>query len=203
MKSFFSMFTRSAKEFYDLRSLTVTAMFIAISMVIEKFTINFPLFKINFAFLAIAVIGMLCGPTVGFVAGMLCDIVGWIANPDGGFYPAYTLVAGVQGLIYGMLLYYKQDKLAIFGMNETVSLAIRTVIARLLDVVLINLLYNTFLNMHYGFIPQQAFGTAVSARLVKNTLELVADIPLLLLILPATLLSYRRIVSGREVRRPE
>ena len=203
MKSFFSMFTRSAKEFYDLRSLTITAMFIAISMVIEKFTINFPLFKINFAFLAIAVIGMLCGPTVGFVAGMLCDIVGWIANPDGGFYPAYTLVAGVQGLIYGMLLYYKQDKLAIFGMNETVSLAIRTVIARLLDVVLINLLCNTFLNMHYGFIPQQAFGTAVSARLVKNTLELVADIPLLLLILPATLLAYRRIVSGREVRRPE
>ncbi|MBR3631164.1 MAG: folate family ECF transporter S component [Oscillospiraceae bacterium] len=203
MKSFFSMFARSAKEFYDLRSLTVTAMFIAVSMVIEKFTINFPLFKINFAFLAIAVIGMLCGPTVGFVAGMLCDIVGWIANPDGGFYPAYTLVAGIQGLIYGTLLYYKQDNLSLFGLNETVSLAIRTVIARLLDVFLINLLCNTFLNMHYGFIPQQGFGAAISARLVKNALELVADIPLLLLILPVALLAYKRIMSGREVRRPE
>ena len=203
MKSFFSMFGRSAKEFYDLRSLTVTAMFIAVSMVIEKFTINFPLFKINFAFLAIAVIGMLCGPTVGFVAGMLCDIVGWIANPDGGFYPAYTLVAGVQGLIYGILLYYKQDKLSLFGLNDNVSFVIRIIIARLLDVCLINLLCNTFLNMHYGFIPQQAFGVAISTRLLKNALELAADIPLLLLILPAALLAYKRIMSGREVRRPE
>lgn len=203
MKSFFSMFGRSAKEFYDLRSLTVTAMFIAISMVIEKFTINFPLFKINFAFLAIAVIGMLCGPTVGFAAGMICDVVGFIANPTGAFMPVFTIIAGVQGLIYGILLYYKQDKFNLFGLNESISLAIRAVIARLLDVVIVNLLLNTYFGCLMGFFPGKGFAVVLQGKLLKNFLELAADIPLLLILLPVALLAYKKIISGRGVRRPE
>ena len=198
MKSFFFMFGRSAKEFYDLRSLTVTAMFIAISMVIEKFTINFPLFKINFAFLAIAVIGMLCGPTVGFVAGMICDVVGFIANPTGAFMPVFTIIAGVQGLIYGILLYHKQDKLSLFGLNESVSLAIRAVIARLLDVVIVNLLLNTYFGCLMGFFPGRSFTVVLQGKLLKNFLELAAYIPLLLVLLPVALLAYKRIMSGRD-----
>ncbi len=186
------MFMKSAKEFKDIRALTVTGMFIAVSMIIEKFTINLSFAKINFAFLAIAVIGMLTGPVMGFAAGLLCDIVGYLANPDGAFLPVYTLVAGVQGLIYGVCLYRKQEHFLLFGMNEQVSLMIRAVIARLLDVMIINLCLNTFLNMHYGFIPKQAFGAAISARLIKNLLQLIPDIPLLLLLLPAALLAYRR-----------
>ena len=193
------MFQKSAKEFKDIRALTVTGMFIAISMIIEKFTINLTFTKINFAFLAIAVIGMLTGPVMGFAAGLLCDIVGYLANPDGGFLPMYTLVAGIQGLIYGICLYRKQDNFLLFGQNETVSFMIRAVVARLLDVGIINLCINTYLNMYYGFIPKQAFSAAVSARLVKNLLELAADIPLLFLILPATLMAYRRAFRNSSV----
>lgn len=196
MKSFFSSFGRSANEFSSIRSLSVTGLFIAVSMILEKFTINLPLFKINFAFLALAVIGMLTGPTMGFAAGLICDLVGYIANPDGGFFPAYTLVAGVQGLIYGVCLYRKQEHFCIFGQNETISLMARAVIARLLDVIIINLVINTWLNMHYGFIPQQAFGMAVSARLLKNVLELFADIPLLFVLLPAALAAYKRVIGA-------
>lgn len=201
MKSFFSSFERSAHEFLDVRSLSVTGLFIAVSMILEKFTINLPLFKINFAFLALAVIGMLVGPTMGFAAGLICDIVGYIANPDGGFFPAYTLVAGVQGVIYGICLYRKQEHFCIFGQNETVSLMIRAVIARLLDVIIINLVTNTWLNMYYGFIPRQSFGLAVSARIVKNVLELFADIPLLFVLLPAALVAYKRTVGARGVHK--
>lgn len=200
MKSFFSMFSRSLEEFKDIRSLTMTALFIAISMIIEKFTINLPLFKINFAFLAIAVIGMLCGPSVGFAAGMICDIVGFIANPTGGFMPVFTLIAGLQGLIYGVLLYHKQDKLSLFGLNDTKSMAIRAVIARLLDVVIINLLLNTFFAVKLGFIPDKTFSMVLSGKLVKNLLELAVDIPMLLALLPAALLAYKRTITGRTAR---
>ncbi len=186
------MFEKSAKEFKDIRALAVTGMFIAVSMIIEKFTIPLASSKINFAFLAIAVIGMLTGPVMGFAAGLICDIVGYIAFPQGAFLPIYTLVAGVQGLIYGICLYRKQEHFQLFGLNEHVSLMIRAVIARLLDVMIINLCLNTFLNMHYGFIPKQALSAAIPARLMKNLIELAADIPLLLLLLPAALLAYRR-----------
>ena len=69
--SFFSMFGTSFKEFRNVRTVLITGLFIAVSMVLEMFSINLALFKINFAFLAIAVIGMLFGPSVGLVAGML------------------------------------------------------------------------------------------------------------------------------------
>ncbi|MBQ9111644.1 MAG: folate family ECF transporter S component [Oscillospiraceae bacterium] len=200
--SFFSMFGTSFKEFRNVRTVLITGLFIAVSMVLEMFSINLALFKINFAFLAIAVIGMLFGPSVGLIAGMLCDIVGFIAKPDGGFYPAYVLVAGLQGLIYGICLYRRMDpQLRIFKQqNSMVTLCIRAVIARLLDVVIINLLLNTALNLHYGFIPAEAYGTAVIARTAKNVLELGADIPLLMIILPAALAAFKRMGTIRTAR---
>ena len=200
MKSFLSMFPRSAKEFRDIRSLCITGIFIAISMVIEKFTLNLPFCKVNFAFLAIAVIGMLCGPTVGFAAGMICDIVGFIANPTGAFMPVFTLIAGLQGLIYGVLLYHKQDNFRLFGQNETVSLCIRAVIARVIDVVLINLLLNTYFGVVMGFFPDKAFSMVLSGKLVKNLLEMVIDFPMLALLLPAALLAYKQTMRGRAAQ---
>ena len=198
-KEVFFMFLKSTKEFKDIRALTVTGMFIAVSMVIEKFSINLEFAKINFAFLAIAVIGMLTGPAMGFAAGMICDIVGFLANPTSAFLPVYTLVAGIQGLIYGVCLYRKQEYFQLFGLNEHASLMVRAVIARLLDVAVINLCMNTWLNMHYGFIPKQAFHMAVYTRLAKNLIELLFDIPMLCVLLPAVLLAYRRAFRNNAV----
>lgn len=75
----------------------------------------------------------------------------------------------------------------------------RLVIARLLDVIVINLLFNTAANLHYGFIPQASFAAAVSARLLKNVLELAADIPLLFVIMPVILTVYRKTVGKYEL----
>ena len=103
MKSFFSSFRKSANEFTNLRSLSITGIFIAMSVVLESVTINTPYFKISFAYLAAACIGMLFGPTVGFASGLICDVLGFMVNPAGApFLPIYTLVQGLSGLIYGI-----------------------------------------------------------------------------------------------------
>ena len=39
------------------------------------------------------------------------------------------------------------------GKEWDITLFLRAVVARLLDVIVINLLINTKLNLHYGFIP--------------------------------------------------
>ena len=203
MKSFFRMFVTSAKEFKSIRCLTITGVFIAASMMIESFSIDIQFAKLNFAFVAIAVIGMLFGPTVSLFAGFACDIVGFMVHPTGGFLPAYTLVAGLQGLIYGICLYHKNDKHSILiGNNVTnkqrdITLFVRIVIARLIDVIIINLFINTALNLHYGFIPKAAYSSAIVARIAKNVIELVIDIPLLFIILPVCLVAYKRTVSSR------
>lgn len=197
MKGFFNLFAMSAKEFLKLRTITVTAMLIAASMFIEMFAIDIGFVKLNFAFIAISVIGMLFGPCVGFVSGMCCDIVGFLAHPSSAFLPVYVLVAGLQGLIYGIVLYYKAfdgiDSVQNNKAKKNITFMVRIVIARLCDVIFINLLMNTSLNMHYGFIPQQAFGTAIVARVAKNALELALDLPLLFVVLPAALMAYKRV----------
>ncbi|MCD8329059.1 MAG: folate family ECF transporter S component [Ruminococcus sp.] len=194
MKSFLYLFKDSAAELKKVSSLTITGIFIAISMLIETFTIEIPYAKLNFAFLAIAVIGMLFGPTVSFIAGGLCDVVGFIVHPDGGFLPIYILIAMLQGLIYGVCLYRKSPWMMKRAEKKGANIAIYicAVIARLLDVAIINLLLNTKANMHYGFIPQEAFWKAIAARLIKNVVELAADIPLLFILLPFALVMYKR-----------
>lgn len=208
MKGFLRIFRDSALEFSKVRSVVVTAMFVAVSMIIETFTVDLVYTKLNFAFLAIAVIGMLFGPCMGTVAGVACDLVGYLVHPDGGYLPAYTLVAALQGFIYGLCLYYKADVHTIAytskktGKRHDLTLYIRAIIARLIDVVLINLLINTQLNLHYGFIPDEAYSAAIATRVVKNLLELVVDIPLLCVLLPVTLTAYRRVFCKSQATNP-
>lgn len=195
--SFFSMFTESAREFTRVRSMCVTAVFIAVSMVLEFFSIDIGFAKINFAFLAIAVIGMLFGPTVGFAAGLACDVVGFLVHPTGAFLPIYTIVAGLQGVIYGICLYPKHNRLAPTittrsGKELDVMLLIRAALARLLDVVIINLVLNTALNLHYGFIPSEALHVAIGMRLTKNLACLIVDLPILFVMLPVAHAAYKR-----------
>lgn len=204
MMSFFSMFKKSAMELRSVLCIALTGLLIAVSMLIESFSIDFAVFKVNFAFIAIAIIGMLFGPVVALPAGFACDIVGHMVSGGSAFLPAYTLAAGLQGLIYGVCLYCKNDRYSIkltnnkSGKTIDITLYIRAVIARLLDVIIINLLINTKLNLHYGFIPKEAYSEAIVARIAKNVLELVADVPLMFVILPAALIAYKRIVPQRR-----
>ncbi|MBE6872641.1 MAG: folate family ECF transporter S component [Ruminococcus albus] len=204
MKSFFSSFRKSANEFTDLRSLSITGIFIAMSVVLESVTINTPYFKISFAYLAAACIGLLFGPTVGFASGLICDVLGFMVNPGGApFLPIYTLVQGLSGLIYGAVLYYKTDYMQFRNISDKyghsrdkyglgVQFFVRIVIAKLLNVIFINILINTALNMHYGFIPKQAYSAAIVARVIKNLVQLAADIPLMFVILPTVFVIYKR-----------
>ncbi len=204
MKSFFRMFTKSAAEFKSIRCITLTGILIAVSMLIEMHSIDLEFFKINFAFLAIAAVGMLFGPTVSLFAGFAGDIVGFMVHPSGGFIPAYVLAAGLQGLIYGICLYHKSDKHSLVFVNNVtgkktdITLYVRAVAARLLDIIIINLLINTKLNLHYGFIPEQAYTEAVITRIGKNLIELFADLPLLFVILPVVLLIYKKLPANKS-----
>ncbi|MBQ7991077.1 MAG: ECF transporter S component, partial [Oscillospiraceae bacterium] len=80
MKGFFALFKKSFEEMFtggigkSLLNLVICAMLIALSVVIESMAIDIGAVRINFAFLAVAAIGMLFGPTVGLVSGGICDV---------------------------------------------------------------------------------------------------------------------------------
>lgn len=203
MKKLSDAFRCSLKELTDLRCILVTGLLVALSMIIESQTINLGFTKINFAFLAIAAIGMLYGPIVGFAAGAICDIVGYIAYPDGGFLPLYVLIGATQGLLYGMIAYHRfaTRPLHITVRQKQYDLAIigRLFTARILDVLLINLICNTAANYHYGFLASESsLIVAIYGRIAKNIIELPVDLLLMALILPAVLKAYSIVFLKRR-----
>ena len=188
----YRIFQESAAELKNIRCLTVTGLLIAIYAALEFVTVQpSETLKINFGFLAIAAIGMLYGPVVGMFGAGICDIVGFLVKPSGAFVPVFTLIAMVQGLIYGLIVYRKHSQRT--GWGRTVETAVRAVIARILDVAIINLLLNTLaISMMYG----KVFNVLFSSRLVKNLIELPFDIGLVIIILPAVLRAFESVFSG-------
>lgn len=120
--SFLGKFKRSALELKSLRCIVVTGILIALDIVLKMFSIKITAdLKITFAFLALASIGMLFGPTVSFISGVITDLIGFMINPDGGFSPLFTLVEAVGAMIYGLFLYEMKPVDILSGKKETLS----------------------------------------------------------------------------------
>ncbi len=186
MKGFINLFVRSAKELKNVRNLCVIAMLIALDLVL-KLTVSIKIsnyMTISFAFIAMAAIGMLYGPTVGFTAGMITDILGYIIKPDGAFDIRFTLIEALGGLLYGLFLYNaKNDK----------WLIVRIVSAKATVVVICNLLLtNWAISALYG----SGFMAILPARIIKNLAQFPVDVILLSIFLPLVLKAYTSVFKG-------
>lgn len=185
-----SMFVRSAKELASLRCLCVTAILIALDLVL-KLTVSIqltPFIKISFAFLALSAIGMLYGPTVGFIAGMITDLLGFIIKPTGEFNFWFTLIEALGGLIYGLFLYN-----AVSGK----WMLPRIIAAKTTVVVVCNLLLTTYaISVFYG----NGFWALLPARVISNLIQLPFDVLLMYLFIPNLLRAYNQVFkSARKV----
>lgn len=186
MKSFFNLFVRSAKELKSIRCLTVTAMLIALDLVL-KFTLSIelaPNLKVSFAFIALAAIGMLYGPTVGALAGFITDILGFLIKPSGAFDIRYTLIEVLGAVIYGIFLYN--------AMRDKWMLP-RIVVAKTSVVIVCNLFLTTLVSAsYYG----KGFFALFPTRAIKNLAQLPLDIFLLALFLPFILEAFNKAFKG-------
>ena len=109
MSKILKLFQSSARELQTPRCLALTALFIALNVMLDLMNLRIqltPSLRIGFGFLCNASIGMLFGPVVGMAAGFCTDVLGYLVNQGGGFYfPGYTLTAVAGGLSWGLWLY--------------------------------------------------------------------------------------------------
>jgi ECF transporter S component (folate family) len=101
---------QSAAAMRNLRSLVFAALMIAAYVALSAAFVPVggaggP--RIMIRFLPQVLIGAVCGPVVGFVAGIAGDLVGHFSIPTGEFFFGYTVTAAVRGLLYGLFLYRK------------------------------------------------------------------------------------------------
>lgn len=155
----------SAGELKSVITISVTGMLVAVGIVLSFFTLPISnVLHIGFSFLPLAVSGMLYGPVIGGITGVITDVLEYFIRPDGPFFPGFTLNALLSGAIYGFFLYRKP---------VTVK---RVIAVSALITVLINLLLNPlWLSILYG----NAYIVLLTGRLLKNLIMFPVNTALL------------------------
>lgn len=202
----FNSFKRSLHELRNIRCLAAVGVFIAIFVVLDGFcSIRIGDFlKINFAYLALAVIGMLFGPTVGLISGFACDLVGYFINPVGAFIPWFALITALEGMIYGLFLYdfvpYKSDKSRTF--SQYLIQYGKILFSRTIVVLICNLLLNTLALYSCGFIGNtgEGFWTLVGARIGTNAIGLAIAFVMMPMVLVPVRIAYGKFSAGGRAR---
>lgn len=180
MKKFLSRFKESAAELKNVRCLTVTGILTAMFIVLDMFSFRpMEFIKINFAFTALAMVGMLFGSVPAMLSALAGDIIGCILSGQAPIVPL-SLTAVLEGFLYGAVLYKKS------GMK----LVIASIIARVLDSAVICLVLNTAILMHFGFMSKTS--AQLYIRYGKLSTELVFFIPLIIFLLPAVQRLYEK-----------
>ena len=152
------------------------ALLIALEVILSRFlSISTPLVKIGFAFVPLAMAGILYGPKGGMIVGGMADFLGAILFPIGTYHPGFTLVAVLKGLVWGVAL---RD-----GGCEKLS---RITVAGLISGVVLSLGMNTIW-IH------QLFGTPVLALLGARAVQELLVIPLQIVVI--------RLMGAPAVRR--
>lgn len=204
MKRFALLFKNSFLELKKISTLTTTGILIAAYVLLEMFSIKIgPALKLNFGFLALAVIGMLFGPIVSCLSAIACDIIG-IISTGGTVLPVFTLIAMLEGLIYGIFLYNaypkKISKNEIFT-KDNAFILIRLFISRFLVNMICNFLLNTYFLFYYKFI-QAGSSIYTSARFIKNIALLPLEFLLMAIImLPLSYYFKKATVSKKNIEK--
>ena len=101
-------FRDSFHELQSVKSLTVTSLLLALSVALGFYQVQLTDFiRISFSYLPHELASMFFGPVVGGIFGGAMDILKYLVNPTGAFFPGFTISAIVNGLIYGVVLYKK------------------------------------------------------------------------------------------------
>lgn len=103
----------NAKRKIGAKEIALSGVFIAISIILTRvFAIMVPIaglpaLRIGFGAIPIQISGILMGPVIGGIVGVIADLLGFIMNPAGGiFFPGFTLTAALNGIIPGLLFNY-------------------------------------------------------------------------------------------------
>lgn len=164
MKKLKMSFVESVHELRELKTLAVSAMLLAIAVVLGFYTLQLTDYiKIGFAYIVNEMTGLLFGPAVGGIVGGLADLVKYLVKPTGPFFPGFTISGFCGGMLYGFVLYKK-------------PLTVRRVIlANLLVTLLVNLGLNTYwLTLLYG----DSFIALLPARILKQLIMLPIEVAL-------------------------
>ncbi len=170
-----------SKQKNILVRLTATALLTAVAVVANRFlSINLPTMSIGVTFVPLMLCGMLFGPLWGGVCGALTDFIGATLFPFGPYFPGFTAVAFLSGVLFG-LCGKAADKISgnirFVFLSSAILIFKEAVCSLLLNTLWISLLYGN----PYGLL----FISRLPLSVVTVILEIIFAFILKALVLPS------------------
>ncbi len=174
------IFKESAREFKNLRVLTVCGVLAALGVAL-KFVASIDIgnfIRIGFSELPNFVVAYLFGPVVGCVFAGVLDILKYIVAPTGAFLPLFTLTACIKSVIFGVILYKRPV--------AWTRIFVAQFFANLICSVILNTLW---LNILYG----QGILAILPGRLIQNAVAVPINTVICYFLLQAVEVAWNRI----------
>ena len=157
------------------KKIILTAVLLAMQIILSRFlSVKTPILKISFEFIPSCVCAIWLGAKWTVLLNVLGDIIGATLFPTGAFFIGYTISTAISGLIYGLLLYKKEDN----------SYTDKQFIIRLIiSVILVTCISNIGLNtLWISITTGKAFIVLLGIRIVKELIMIPIQIVVILFI---------------------
>lgn len=157
------------------KKIILTAVLLAVQIILSRFlSVKTPILKISFAFIPSMLCAIWLGAKWTVLLNVLGDIIGATLFPTGAFFIGYTISTAISGLIYGLLLYKKEDNSYIDK-----QFIIRIIIAVIFVTCISNIGLNT---LWISITTGKAFIVLLGTRIVKELIMIPIQILVIIFI---------------------
>ena len=168
------VFVLQKKSVFSIETITVTAMLVALQIVLGNL-LQVPLLgkQYNFGFVPIALAGALMGPIPAAIVGGLGDLIGAHLFPAGAYFPGFTLTNVLVGLVCGCFLHGRKPSW------------LRCAAAVVISLAGLNLFLNSLWLHMLAYVPSRGYWEWVTVRAPNYLVEVPVNTVLCYLMLHA------------------
>lgn len=157
------------------KKIIITAILLAMLIILSRFlSIKTPILKISFSFIPTMLCAIWLGAKWTILLNVLGDIIGATLFPTGPYFIGYTISTAIAGLIYGLLLYKKEEN----TFTEK-NFIIRVIISVILVAIIVNMGLNT---LWTSITTGKSFKVLFLTRIVKQLIMIPIHIIIILFI---------------------
>ena len=157
------------------KKIILTAILLATLIILSRFlSIKTPILIISFAFIPTMLCAIWLGPKWTILLNVLGDLIGATVFPTGAFFIGYTISTAISGLIYGLLLYKKED-------NSYTDK--QFLIKLIISVIVVSCISNIGLNtLWLSITTGKAFIVLLGTRIIKEIVMVPIQIVVILFV---------------------
>ena len=140
----------------------------------RAFSFKSEILVISFSFIPIMTAAILLGPKYSCAIAGLGDLIGAILFPFGPYFPGFTVTAALSGLIYGLILYNKNN-----SPYKGKNLILRLILSSIAVLIIIDIPIQSFL---IYLISGKAFIAIMSTRVITKLIMLPIQVIVMFLL---------------------